>query len=50
MVKSDLIKKVITMEIIEKDYNSQLKQPTRMVLDVIFKYAYREGVKEYKEY
>lgn len=42
-IQSEEVRKIVTEEVVETDFDSQLKIPIRLVLDLIFKASYKMG-------
>jgi hypothetical protein len=42
-IQSEEVRKIVTEELVETDFDKQLKVPTRLVLDLIFKASYKMG-------
>jgi len=42
-IQSEEVRKIVTEELVETDFDTQLKIPIRLVLDLIFKASYKMG-------
>lgn len=42
-ISSEEVRKIVTEELVETDFETQLKIPMRLVLDLIFKASYKMG-------